>query len=127
MSEQTQTKIFIDGDFSTGKECKYHCAPTCHPFNIGPEPFFACKHPSWPENIYGDFAPGVSCNGEWDKCEIGETIKKIELQSDKILGETLMQILSMASKRNLVGRTNFKNTLNQITNRIYKKQKEQKG
>lgn len=26
--------IFIDGDFPTGKKCKYHCSPTCHPGQV---------------------------------------------------------------------------------------------
>ena len=67
-----QRVLFIDGDFPTNKECKYHCSPTCHPGQIGPEWKYGCLHPSWPQNKEGDFCPFVECGGHKSKCEIPE-------------------------------------------------------
>jgi len=61
---------FIDGDFPSGKgDCEYHCSPTCHPAQIGPEWQYGCLHPGWPQNQAGDFCPIVTCGGEKSKCE----------------------------------------------------------
>lgn len=62
--------IFIDGDFPTGKECEYHCSPTCHPGQIGPDWKYGCTHKAWPSNKYGDFVPFVECGGDPAKCEL---------------------------------------------------------
>ena len=67
-----QRVLFIDGNFPTNKECKYHCSPTCHPGQIGPEWKYGCLHPSWSQNKEGDFCPFVECGGHKSKCEIPE-------------------------------------------------------
>jgi len=66
----------LDADFPTGKECKYHCSPTCHPANIGPERVYGCTHKTWPQNIVGDFVPIVFCDGNPRKCEIPKKMLK---------------------------------------------------
>lgn len=63
--------LFIDGDFPSGKgNCQYHCSPTCHPGQIGPEWQYGCTHKAWPQNKYNDFVPLVQCDGELTKCEL---------------------------------------------------------
>jgi hypothetical protein len=63
--------IFLDGDFSSGKECKYHCSPTCHPGQIDENNWhYGCLHKAWPQNKEGDFCPFVECDGNPEKCEI---------------------------------------------------------
>lgn len=66
--------MFIDGDFPTSKECKYHCRPTCHPGQIGDTWKYGCLHDAWGANKYGDFCPLVDCDGNPKKCEIPEKI-----------------------------------------------------
>jgi hypothetical protein len=62
---------FIDGDFKTEMgDCKYHCSPTCHPGQVGPDWYYGCTHKAWPQNKYGDFVPFVKCGGLKEKCEI---------------------------------------------------------
>ena len=61
---------FIDGDFPTGKGCKYHCYPTCHPTQTGPDRKYGCTHPAWPQNRARDFVPIVDCGGDTNKCEV---------------------------------------------------------
>ncbi len=69
--------VFIDGDFSTGKACKHHCSPTCHPGQVDENAWhYGCLHPAWPENRQGDFCPFVDCNGEPAKCEIPPRLLK---------------------------------------------------
>jgi hypothetical protein len=77
--------IFIDGDFPTGKGCKWHCSPSCHPAQIGPEWVYGCTHIAWPQNnkTYGDFCPIVNCNGEINKCEIPVKLLKRVLYGQK--------------------------------------------
>jgi len=67
---------YIDGDFPSGKPCKYHCLPTCHPAQIGPEWVYGCTHKAWPANRERDFPPIVGCGGDQKKCEIPEKIIK---------------------------------------------------
>ena len=63
--------IHIDGDFSVpGSNCKYHCSPTCHPAQIGPDWVYGCTHIAWPQNEGGDFCPIVACGGDPNKCSI---------------------------------------------------------
>ena len=62
--------MHIDGDFSTGKPCKYHCSPSCHPAQVGPKWKYGCLHKAWPQNKADDFVPIVDCSGERKKCEI---------------------------------------------------------
>jgi len=64
--------IFIDGDFKTGMgNCKYHCSPTCHPGQVGPDKWhYGCLHKAFPSNRYGDFCPFVECEGDKNKCEL---------------------------------------------------------
>lgn len=65
------TQFFIDGDFPSRKgDCPYHCSPTCHPAQIGPDWEYGCTHKAWPANRYGDFVPIVFCGGEKSKCEL---------------------------------------------------------
>ena len=65
------SELFIDGDFPSGKgECKFHCSPTCHPCQVGPEWLYGCTHKAWPQNKYGDFVPIVNCKGIKSKCEL---------------------------------------------------------
>lgn len=65
------TPFFIDGDFKTDMgDCEFHCFPTCHPGQIGPEWHYGCTHKAWPQNKYGDFVPFVDCGGEKSKCEL---------------------------------------------------------
>lgn len=71
------SNIFIDGDFPTGKKCKYHCSPTCHPGQIGPDWKYGCTHKAWPQNKYGDFVPLVECDGEPERCELKRNKKLI--------------------------------------------------
>jgi hypothetical protein len=61
---------FIDGDFPTKRQCKYHCSPTCHPAQISPKWVYGCTHPSWPQNKAHDFVPIVKCGGRYKKCEL---------------------------------------------------------
>lgn len=64
-------KIFIDGDFSSGVgECEYHCSPTCHPAQTGPDWVYGCTHKAWPQNKHGDFVPIVNCNGKASECDL---------------------------------------------------------
>jgi hypothetical protein len=68
--EEVRGMIF-DGDFPTGKGCKYHCSPTCHPGQIDENEWhYGCLHKAWPQNRMGDFCPFVKCDGETGKCEI---------------------------------------------------------
>lgn len=75
--EEYPPAIFIDGDFKTGKQCKYHCSPTCHPAQVGPDWKYGCLHKAWRQNRYGDFCPIVNCDGNLEKCEI--PIKSLNL------------------------------------------------
>jgi hypothetical protein len=61
--------VHIDGDFKTGKECKHHCSPTCHPAQVGSKWVYGCLHPSWRVNQDGGFCPIVNCGGVVAKCE----------------------------------------------------------
>jgi hypothetical protein len=64
-------QIFLDGDFPSGMgNCKFHCSPTCHPGQVGPEWKYGCTHPAWPANKYGGFVPLVDCGGDKSKCEL---------------------------------------------------------
>lgn len=65
--------IHIDGDFPTGQECRYHCSPSCHPCQVGPEWVYGCTHPAWPANRCGDFVPIVDCGGTRAKCDLCKT------------------------------------------------------
>ena len=65
--------IHIDADWPTETPCQYHCSPSCHPAQIGPELedwVYGCLHMAWPQNEYHDFCPIVDCGGEPKKCEI---------------------------------------------------------
>ena len=63
--------VFIDGDFDSGTgDCKYHCSPSCHPAQIGPEWVYGCRHKAWPQNRDGDFVPIVECGGDIGKCDM---------------------------------------------------------
>lgn len=65
------TEIYLDGDFESGiGNCKYHCSPSCHPAQIGPDLVYGCTHKAWPANREGDFCPIVDCGGNIEKCEI---------------------------------------------------------
>ena len=70
MSENYTGAIFFDGDFPTGKPCKYHCCPTCHPAQVSEEWMYGCTHPIWPSNKIRDFVPIVECSGLLKKCQI---------------------------------------------------------
>jgi len=104
-------KMFIDGDFDSGKgDCKYHCLPTCHLAQVGPEWVYGCTHKAWPQNRAGDFVPIVECMGEKKQCELIKTKhlkryigglkrsitckeKKLEIVRDK-LNENLLLLSS---------------------------------
>ncbi len=64
--------IHIDGDFHTDTcgPCEFHCWPSCHPAQVGPESVFGCTHRAWPQNRAGDFVPIVGCGGDKSICEI---------------------------------------------------------
>ncbi len=63
--------IFIDGDFPSDKgDCEFHCSPTCHPAQVGPEWLYGCTHKVWPQNRAGDFVPIVDCGGDKSKCDL---------------------------------------------------------
>ena len=65
------SNFFIDGDFPSGKgDCQFHCSPTCHPMQIGPEWVYGCTHKAWPMNRYGDFCPIVECGGNVSNCDL---------------------------------------------------------
>ena len=71
MNEDEKVSVHIVGDFASGKgNCKYHCSPTCHPEQVGPEWQYGCLHKAWPPNRHGDFCPMVECDGERAKCEL---------------------------------------------------------
>lgn len=74
---------FIDGDFSTGKQCKHHCSPTCHPGQTGPEWRYGCLHPGFPDNKQGDFCPLVDCGGEYSKCELITMFDRVKVLPEK--------------------------------------------
>ena len=61
---------YLDADFPTATACKYHCSPSCHPAQVGPEWVYGCTHEAWPQNRQGDFVPIVKCDGNPAKCEI---------------------------------------------------------
>ena len=63
-------QVFVEGDFPTGKQCKYHCCPSCHPAQIGPETVYGCTSKAWTINREGDFCPIVQCGGNPDKCTL---------------------------------------------------------
>lgn len=66
--------IYLDGDFPTRQgDCNFHCSPTCHPGQVGPDWKFGCTHKAWPANKYGDFVPLVDCNGQKSKCDLLKT------------------------------------------------------
>lgn len=68
------TEIFLDGDFPTNKDCKYHCSPSCHPGQIDKDKWhYGCLHKAYPQNKYGDFCPFVECGGKMGKCELKKT------------------------------------------------------
>lgn len=62
--------VFIDGDFRTDKKCKYHCSPTCHPGQLGPDWKYGCTHIAWEANYYKCWVPFVTCDGDPSMCEI---------------------------------------------------------
>lgn len=63
--------IHIDGDYRVpGSKCVYHCSPTCHPAQTGPDWVYGCTHIAWPQNGDGDFCPIVTCGGDPNKCSI---------------------------------------------------------
>lgn len=68
--------IHIDGDFKTGKECSFHCSPSCHFAQTGPDWKYGCLHKAWPTNQAGDFVPIVECDGDPAKCEIPAKLLK---------------------------------------------------
>lgn len=59
--------MFIDGDFPTGKECEFHCSPTCHPAQTGPEWQYGCLLP--PVMYDRVWCPMVDCDGDPERCE----------------------------------------------------------
>jgi len=76
--------LTIDGDFPTGKECKYHCSPTCHPGQVDEKNWhYGCLHKAWPQNREGDFCPFVECGGNPAKCEVPEKHIKNTLSGKK--------------------------------------------
>ena len=82
--------IFIDGDFPTGKQCKYHCSPTCHPAQVDyNEWHYGCLHKAWPANRVGDFCPIVKCDGDPAKCEIPLRLLSIMRRSQTQRGNNL--------------------------------------
>ena len=70
MTEEGTFTIFLDDDFATDKACKYHCSPSCHPAQVGPDWRYGCTHMAWPQNRNYDFVPIVDCDGEGEKCEL---------------------------------------------------------
>ena len=69
-------QMFIDGDFPTGKNCEYHCSPTCHPGQIDENEWhYGCTHPAWPANQARDFVPFVECGGDRRKCDLKKYIR----------------------------------------------------
>ena len=77
---ETCGAAFIDGDFATGRECKHHCSPTCHPLQVGPKWLYGCLHPHWPQNKAGDFCPVVKCGGRVAKCELPKRYNREKLK-----------------------------------------------
>lgn len=66
-----KTTMFIDGNFpSRVGDCLFHCSPTCHPAQIGPEWQYGCTHKAWPANRAHDFVPIVFCGGMVEQCEL---------------------------------------------------------
>lgn len=71
MTVEEGSMIIVDGDFPSEKgECAFHCSPTCHPAQVGPEWVYGCLHPAWPSNKERDFCPIVKCDGVYGKCEV---------------------------------------------------------
>ena len=68
-------EIFVECDAPTGRKCKYHCSPSCHPLQVGPEWVYGCLDKEWPHNQNGDFCPIVECGGDIDKCERPSAVK----------------------------------------------------
>lgn len=77
--------IFIDGDFPTDTKCKYHCSPSCHPAQIGPDWVYGCTHIAWEQNQHHDFCPIVKCNGNPEQCEV-ERYKFTKSEEREIFG-----------------------------------------
>lgn len=67
---------YVDGDFKTGKECAFHCSPSCHPLQTGPDWKYGCLHKAWPSNKAGDYVPIVKCDGDPAQCEIPAKLLK---------------------------------------------------
>jgi len=95
ISDTGAAAIHLDGDFQTGKPCKFHCSPTCHPAQVGPEWVYGCTHSSWPQNQAMDFVPIVDCDGEMKKCEIPE---KLILRQIKGLQRRIENALNKVSE-----------------------------
>ena len=72
--------LHIDGDFPTESECQYHCSPSCHPAQVGPDWKYGCTHKAWPQNRAGDFVPIVDCGGNPEKCSIPAKILNIYIR-----------------------------------------------
>ena len=72
-------QVFVEGYFPTGKQCKYHCRPSCHPAHLIKSRIYGCTNKAWEENRNGDFCPIVKCGGDPNKCEIKdkEVVKEL--------------------------------------------------
>ena len=103
--------LYIDGDFPTDTKCKYHCSPSCHPCQVGPEWVYGCTHPAWPANRCGDFCPIVECGGDPDKCDmrgmkfvgryVGGLKRRISTveKKAKIFSRQLEEVVELTAKR----------------------------
>lgn len=72
----------IEGNFQTGKQCPYHCQPTCHPM-VDNTNRYGCTHQAWAANQCGDFVPLVKCVGMFKKCAIPKIVKSRYLKGQR--------------------------------------------
>jgi hypothetical protein len=112
--ERTRGDIMIDEDFKSGLgDCKFHCFPTCHPAQIGPDAIYGCLHKAWPANRNGDFVPIVNCGGHKDHCDLlmagrllsryrGGLTRRIKTMECKlnVLKEEMQQVRELKGDKN---------------------------
>lgn len=88
--------VFIDGDFSTGKKCKQHCSPTCHPGQVDENHWhYGCllewsKERNMEELLkeildkwIDDYSIDGNINTEWLSKHIAEELNKKGVNNEK--------------------------------------------
>ena len=103
--------ILIDRNYRTGKTCKYHCFPSCHPEQIDENDVkYGCTHHVWTCKRNGEFVPIVKCGGNPKNCPLKDPIYKDMIcdylpELKKIMGspEDYVLIGSQADQKKFIG------------------------